>query len=41
MPKKLERKLFRRATRMGLRGRRRNAYVYGTLRKKGWRPGAR
>jgi len=41
MPKALERRLKVRAGRKGLRGKRRNAYVYGTLRKTGWRPGRR
>jgi len=38
MPKKLERALMRKARQMGLIGKRRNAYVYGTLRKTGWKP---
>src|SRR2546426_9288417 len=38
MPVELERKLRRRARKLGLRGRRLNAYVYGTMRKTGWRP---
>jgi len=38
MPKKLERKLKRRARRLGLKGDRADAYVYGTLRKTGWKP---
>jgi hypothetical protein len=38
MPKKLENKLKREATRKGLKGKRRNAYVYGTLRKTNWKP---
>lgn len=38
MPKKLERKLKQRAARKGLRGKRADAYVYGTLRKTGWKP---
>jgi len=38
MPKKLERSLKRRAKKMGLGKKRQNAYVYGTLRKTGWRP---
>lgn len=41
MPKRLERKLRRQARRKGLSGRRQDAYVYGTLRKTGWRPGRR
>ena len=39
MPKKMERKLKAEARRKGLRGKRAAAYVYGTLRKTGWRPG--
>lgn len=38
MPKALERKLKRQAARKGLKGKRANAYVYGSLRKTGWRP---
>lgn len=38
MPKAMERRLARRATKKGLKGKRRNAYIYGTLRKTGWRP---
>jgi hypothetical protein len=38
MPKALERKLKRQARRKGLKGKRANAYVYGTLRKTGWKP---
>jgi len=39
MPKKMERKLKAEARRKGLRGKRAAAYIYGTLRKTGWRPG--
>ena len=38
MPKALERKLARRAARAGLTGKRKAAYIYGTLRKTGWKP---
>jgi hypothetical protein len=38
MPKKLERKLFREAKKLHLGKVRTNAYVYGTLRKIGWKP---
>ncbi len=38
MPKKLELKLKREATKKHLTGKRKNAYVYGTLRKTGWKP---
>ncbi len=40
MPKKLEEELKREATRKGLTGERKNAYVYGTLHKAtGWTRG--
>lgn len=38
MPKKLKRKLKKRAEKKGLKGKRKQAYVYGTLRKTGWKP---
>lgn len=38
MPKKLEGRLRRRARKLGLGKKRTNAYVYGTLRKTGWKP---
>lgn len=38
MPKKLERKLKLEAKRKHLGRRRTGAYVYGTLRKLGWKP---
>lgn len=38
MPKELERKLKARAKKMGLKGERADRYVYGTLRKTGWKP---
>lgn len=38
MPKKLERQLKRQAKKRGLKGERADAYVYGTLRKTGWKP---
>lgn len=38
MPKKEEQKLKRQAKKKGLKGDRLNAYVYGTLRKEGWKP---
>ena len=38
MPVKLERQLKRRASKKGLGRGRKNAYVYGTLRKTGWKP---
>ncbi len=38
MPKKLERQLKSQAHKKGLKGERADAYVYGTLRKTGWKP---
>jgi len=38
MPKALERQLIARARKLGFTGKRRDAYVYGTLRKTGWTP---
>lgn len=38
MPKKLEAKLETEAKKKGLTGDRKNAYVYGTMRKNGWKP---
>ncbi len=38
MPKKEEAKLKRQAKKKGLKGKRANAYVYGTLREMGWVP---
>lgn len=38
MPKAMERKLKRQAKRKGLTGDRADAYVYGTMRKAGWKP---
>lgn len=38
MPKKLEQKLKRKATKKGLKGERKDAYVYGAMRKAGWKP---
>jgi len=37
MPKKLERKLKREAKKKGFGRKRTGAYVYGTLRKLGWK----
>jgi hypothetical protein len=39
MPKALEEKLKKEATKKGLGADRAGAYVYGTLRKTGWKPG--
>lgn len=38
MPKELEAKLKKQASKKGLTGERKNAFIYGTLRKTGWRP---
>ena len=38
MPKPLERALTKKAKQMGLIGERRNAFIYGTMRKSGWKP---
>ena len=39
MPKKMERKLKAQAKKKGLGKKRTGAYVYGTMRKTGWKPG--
>lgn len=38
MPKKMHDRLKRQAKRKGLKGKRADAYVYGTMRKTGWKP---
>jgi hypothetical protein len=38
MPKEMEMKLKKTASKKGLTGDRKNAYVYGTMRKTGWVP---
>lgn len=38
MPAKLERALKSEAKKKGMKGKRADAYVYGTLRKTGWKP---
>lgn len=38
MPRQLERKLMREADRKGLTGKRKRAYVFGTMQRMGWRP---
>ena len=38
MPKKLEEKLKKQAKKKGFSGERADAYVYGTMRKQGWKP---
>jgi hypothetical protein len=37
VPVELERKLKREAAKKGYKGKQANAYVYGTMRKMGWR----
>jgi hypothetical protein len=38
MPKKLEQALKRSAKKKGIKGGRADAYVYGAMRKTGWKP---
>lgn len=38
MPQSVERRLRRKAQAMGLPKKRQNAYVFGTMRKMGWKP---
>lgn len=38
MPVAMERKLKKEAKKKGLKGSRVDAYVYGTMRKTGWKP---
>jgi len=38
MPKKLEEKLTKEANKAGLKGKRKNAFIFGTMRKTGWKP---
>lgn len=38
MPLRLERKLRREAKKKGFGKKRTDAYVYGTMRKEGWKP---
>lgn len=38
MPKRLERKLRKQARKKGYSKKHQDSYVYGTLRKAGWRP---
>lgn len=40
MPKELEERLKKLAAKKGFKGERKDAYVYGTLRKTGWKPKA-
>lgn len=38
MPIEMEQRLRKEATKQGLKGKQRDAYVYGTMRKQGWKP---
>jgi hypothetical protein len=38
LPKKMEKELKREAKKKGLTGERADAYIYGTMRKTGWKP---
>ena len=38
MPKKMEEKLKKEGLAKGFKGKRLNAYIYGALRKTGWKP---
>ena len=38
MPKKMEKALKSQAKKKGLKGKKADAYVYGTMRKAGWKP---
>lgn len=38
MPKEMERKLRAEAAKKGLNGKKADAYVYGAMRKQGWKP---
>jgi len=38
MPKKLERKLKKQVSKKNWSKEKKNAYIYGTLRKTGWKP---
>jgi len=38
MPKELERSLEKQAKKKGFKGERRDRYIYGTMRKMGWKP---
>lgn len=39
MPKDLEERLKKRAIKKGLKGKSKDAYIYGTMQKTGWKPG--
>ena len=38
MPKEMKRALKKQARKKGLKGKKAGAYVYGTMRKTGWKP---
>ena len=38
MPKELEKRLAKRAKEKGLKGKRKDAYIYGGMRSMGWKP---
>lgn len=38
MPKKMEKELKKEVKKKGLTGKNKDAYIYGTLRKTGWKP---
>lgn len=38
MPAKMEKALKKEAKKKGLKGKKAGAYVYGTMRKTGWKP---
>ena len=38
MPKKIEKSLKKQAAKKSLSGKKADAYVYGTMRKQGWKP---
>jgi len=38
MPKKMEEALKKSAKKKGLKGKRKNAYIFGTMMKTGWKP---
>lgn len=38
MPKEMEARLRMLARKKGLKGKRKNAYIFGSLRKTGWKP---
>lgn len=38
MPKKMEQELKKEAKKKGLKGKKADAYIYGAMRKAGWKP---